>query len=151
MKHKKITIVDTMALDDLLEKTPAKSRAYSDWIRIVRDYLRMTQAELASRAHIPQSHVAAIESGKIDPRIGTLQKIFNALSCGINLEPSPLKPLAKVLRGRARSIALKRLKQSTGSMAMEGQAPNEDVFLQLLEKQTDQILSDRREKLWNKK
>ncbi|MGH7796277.1 MAG: hypothetical protein ACREQ2_15505 [Candidatus Binatia bacterium] len=56
--------------------------------------------------------------------------------------------IAQMLRGRARSVALKRLKQSRGTMALEHQAPEADVFKQLLEKRTDEILTDRREKLW---
>ncbi len=36
-------------------------------------------------------------------------------------------------------------------MALENQAPDKEVFRQLLEKRTDEILSDRRERLWLKK
>ena len=35
-----------------------------------------------------------------------------------------------------------------GTMALEHQAPEADVFKELLEKRTDEILTDRREKLW---
>lgn len=119
-----------------------------DWIRILRDSLRMTQTELASRAKITQPHLAGIESGKTDPQISTVKRIFEAMSCDLVLEPRPRKPVKELLRGRARSIALKRLKQSMGTMALEQQAPEADVFKQLLEKRTDDILTDRREKLW---
>jgi hypothetical protein len=70
------------------------------------------------------------------------------MSCDLVLEPRPQKPIKEVLRGRARSVALKRLKQSMGTMALEKQAPEPEVFKQLLEKRTDDILADRREKLW---
>jgi len=120
----------------------------ADWIRILRNSLRMTQAELARRAKISQPHLAGIESGKTDPQISTLKRIFEAMSCDLVLQPRPKKPIKELLRGRARSIALKRLKQSMGTMALEQQAPEADVFKQLLEKRTDDILSDRREKLW---
>jgi hypothetical protein len=36
-------------------------------------------------------------------------------------------------------------------MALEGQGPEAELFRQLLEKKTDEILNDRRERLWNKK
>jgi transcriptional regulator with XRE-family HTH domain len=108
----------------------------------------MTQAELASRAKITQPHLASIESGKTDPQISTLRRIFDAMSCDLVLEPRPRKAIKEVLRGRARSVALKRLKQSMGTMALEHQAPEADAFKQLLEKRTDEILTDRREKLW---
>ena len=124
--------------------------SYGQWIRTLRSYLRMTQQELAQRAHIPQSHLALIESGKIDPQIGTLQRIFEGLSCDLVIEPRPRRPLSEILRGRARSIALKRLKHTMGTMALEEQAPEKAAFKQLLEKRTDEILGDSRERLWNK-
>jgi transcriptional regulator with XRE-family HTH domain len=108
----------------------------------------MTQAELAQRAKVSQPHLAGIESGKTDSQISTLKRIFEAMFCDLVLEPRPKKPIKEVLRGRARSVALKRLKQSMGTMALEHQAPGADVFKQLLEKRTDEILTDRREKLW---
>ena len=150
MLNKRLNIVDEMALSRL---TPTDSQSMyepspADWIRILRNSLRMTQAELARRAKISQPHLAGIESGKTDPQISTLKRIFEAMSCDLVLQPRPKKPIKELLRGRARSIALKRLKQSMGTMALEQQAPEADVFKQLLEKRTDDILSDRREKLW---
>lgn len=149
MAQRRLNIVDEMALSRL---EPPITRTHEpspgDWIRILRDSLRMTQAELASRAKITQPHLASIESGKTDPQISTLRRIFDAMSCDLVLEPRPRKAIKEVLRGRARSVALKRLKQSMGTMALEHQAPEADAFKQLLEKRTDEILTDRREKLW---
>lgn len=151
MAKRRLNIVDEMALSRL---TSPVAKNYDpppgDWIRILRDSLRMTQAELASRAKITQPHLAGIESGKTDPQISTLRRIFEALSCDLVVEPRPQKAINEVLRGRARSVALKRLEQSMGTMALEHQAPEADVFKQLLERRTDEILSDRREKLWQK-
>ena len=111
----------------------------------------MTQAELAKYAGLAQSQIAAIEGGKVNPQVRTLQKIFEALSGDLVIAPKPTKPLDEILRGRARAMALKRLKQSMGTMALEGQAPGREVFLKLLEKRTNEILKDPGEKLWNKK
>lgn len=122
--------------------------AHGEWIRILRSYLRMTQVELSKRAKIAQSHLAAIEKGKIDPQVGTIRRIFNAMSCDLVIRPAPAKPLGEVLRGRARGVALKRLKQTMGSMALEKQAPDPEMFRQLLEKRTDEILADKRGRLW---
>lgn len=153
MKRKRSTIVDDMALSRLRSEptTSFKAPSHVAWIRILRSYLRMTQAELAKRSNITQPHLAGIESGRIDPRINTLRQIYAGLSCDLIVEPRPQKPLDEVLRGRARSLALKRLKPAMGTMALEDQAPNKEVFLHLLEKHTDEILSDRRERLWQKK
>jgi transcriptional regulator with XRE-family HTH domain len=152
MKRNKLTQIDEDAINQLANG-PAKSTwasSYSDWIRIMRTYLRMTQMELAERAKVTQSHLVGIESGMTDPRVSTLKRIYEALSCGLSLEPKPVKPIKEILRGRARAVALKRLKQSAGTMALEGQAPEADMFRRILEKQTDEILNDRRNRLWNK-
>jgi predicted DNA-binding mobile mystery protein A len=150
MSKKRLNILDEMAISRLTQREdrPIYEPSHADWIRILRNTLRMTQDDLARRAHISQPHLAGIESGKVDPQISTLKRIFQALSCDLLIQPRPTRPIQDLLRGRARSIALKRLKQSMGTMALEEQAPESEVFKQLLEKRTDQILSDRREKLW---
>lgn len=108
----------------------------------------MTQAELAKRANITQANLVAIESGKVDPRVSTLQRIYKGLSCHLSVEPRPQKPLEEILRGRARAVALKRLKKTVGTMALEEQAVDKEIFEKLLEIQTDQILHNPCEKLW---
>jgi len=152
MRKTSVTLIDKIALSQLLEKSPSSvgSTNHSDWIRILRHYLRMTQQELASRTDLDQAYLARIEAGKIEPGINTLKRIFEGLSCDLIIVPQPKKPLDQVLRGRARSLALKRLKQTTGSMALEEQAPDPEMFKRLLEQQTDEILEDKREKLWRK-
>ncbi len=152
MRKKIVTIVDDIALSRLqVDSQPGDTDLRpGDWIRILRSYLRMTQAELAKRANITQANLAAIESGKADPQVSTLRRIYQGMSCNLCVEPRPQKPLAEVLRGRARAIALDRLKKAMGTMALEEQAPDKETFRRLLEKRTDGILSDRRERLWRK-
>src|SRR5690349_16516081 len=106
MKNKFLNIVDDMALSRLetglsgSERTPS----HTQWIRILRNRLRMSQEELAKRANITQPHLAGIETGKIDPRISTLRQIFHGLSCDLIIEPRPQKPFDELLRGQARSL-----------------------------------------------
>jgi len=155
MKRGNLNIIDDMALARLRATPPSESTtwdlSHADWIRTLRSYFRMTQAELAKRAKISQPHLAAIESGKIDPQVSTLRRIYQGLSCDLVVEPRPKKPIEEILRGRARAVALKRLKQAAGTMALEDQAPDREVFLNLLEKRTDEILKDTHERLWNDK
>lgn len=152
MKSRSLNIVDDMALARL-ETGPSKPQwapSHAEWIRILRNRLRMSQEQLAKRANITQPHLAEIETGKIDPKISTLRQIFHGLSCDLIIEPRPKKPFDELLRGQARSLALKRLKRTMGTMALEGQAPEEETFRHLLEKRTDEILQDHRERIWQK-
>ncbi len=152
MRKKIVTIVDDISLSRLqVDSSPRDTDLTpGDWIRILRNYLRMTQAELAKRASITQANLAAIESGKADPQVSTLRRVYKGMSCNLSVEPRPQKPLGEVLRGRARAIALKRLNKAMGTMALEEQAPDKETFRRLLDKRTDEILSDRRERLWRK-
>lgn len=118
------------------------------WVRILRESLRMTQRELARRAKVSQAHLAGIESGKGDPQLSTVSRIFSALSAKTIVKPKLEKPIPEILKARAGVIALKRLKRGMGTMALENQAPAADVFRHLLEKERNEILNDAREHLW---
>lgn len=149
MRHKFITVLDDITLSGLTVRSSRnKSKLIAgDWIRLLRNRLRMTQAELAHRAHITQPNLAAIESGKVDPQVGTLRRIYEGLGSELNLEPLLHKPLEELVRDRARAVALTRLKQTMGTMALEDQAPDKDTFRQLLEKRTDDLLRSPRKRL----
>ena len=149
MRQKFITVLDDIALSRMMVRssTDKSKLTMGDWIRLLRNQLRMTQAELARRAHITQPNLAAIESGKVDPQVGTLRRIYEGLGCELNLEPLLKKPLEELVRDRARAVALKRLKQTMGTMALEDQALDQNTFRQLLEKRTDDLLRSPRKRL----
>lgn len=141
------TIIDDIALSRLQIEAETSNRSPGDWIRLLRNYLRMTQTELAKHAKITQPNLAAIESGKVDPQVSTLQRIYQGLSCNLSMEPRPQKPLDEILRDRARAIARKRLKHTMGTMALENQVPDEEIFERLLRKRTDDLLRSRRKRM----
>lgn len=51
----------------------------------------MSQAELARRCGLSQSHIARLESGKLDAQWGTWRRVFDSLHCDIALLPLPRK------------------------------------------------------------
>jgi len=48
-------------------------------IRKIRKELGITQEELARRAGVTQAYIAKLETGKVDPRLSTLNRILQAL------------------------------------------------------------------------
>jgi predicted transcriptional regulator len=48
-------------------------------IRDMREEQKLSQTELASLAGVSQAHVAKIESGKVDPRLSTINRILAVL------------------------------------------------------------------------
>ncbi|MFN2527825.1 MAG: helix-turn-helix domain-containing protein [Candidatus Baltobacteraceae bacterium] len=59
-----------------------------------------SQAEVASQAGTPQSNLSAIENGKVDPRLSTLQDIGRALGLELVLVPTEALPAVRALVGQ---------------------------------------------------
>lgn len=59
----------------------------ADILRAARAHAGLTQRALAERAGVPQPTVAAIETGKQDPRFRTLERLIRA--CGQELDLLP--------------------------------------------------------------
>ena len=53
-------------------------------IRQLRESRGMTQSQLQSRSKVSRSYLSRIESGQMTPSLGTLEKISEALSVGLN-------------------------------------------------------------------
>ena len=56
-------------------------------VREARQRAGLTQRGLAAKAGIPQETIARIERGRVDPRIGTLDRLLEG--CGYGLESMP--------------------------------------------------------------
>jgi transcriptional regulator with XRE-family HTH domain len=68
----------------------------AELLRRARRENKMTQKALGARLGLPQSHVSAIESGKVDPRLSSVLEIARVL----DLEPMFI-PRAHVTAVRA--------------------------------------------------
>lgn len=55
--------------------------------RYARRRAGLTQRQLSARAGIPQATIARIEAGRVDPRLGTVDRLLGA--CGFGLEGGP--------------------------------------------------------------
>ena len=53
-------------------------------IRQLRESRAMTQSQLQARSKVSRSYLSRIESGQMTPSLGTLEKISEALSVGLN-------------------------------------------------------------------
>ena len=59
----------------------------SRMLKHARGRAGLTQRQLAAKAGIPQETIARIESGRVDPRVGTLDRLLEG--CGFGLEHAP--------------------------------------------------------------
>src|SRR5687767_3894039 len=60
------------------------------FVRALRVKYRMSQRQLGNRCGLPQQHIARIESGAVDPSVGTLRRIVAAMGCELHLAPKQL-------------------------------------------------------------
>jgi transcriptional regulator with XRE-family HTH domain len=56
-------------------------------VRFARRRANLTQRELSAKAGVPQETIARIERGRVDPRIGTLDRLLEACGYGLEVEP----------------------------------------------------------------
>jgi DNA-binding XRE family transcriptional regulator len=68
----------------LLLADQAERRATGARIRVAREGLGLSQLELSRRSGIAQESLSRIETGRRDPRLGTLQKLARGM--GLSLE-----------------------------------------------------------------
>lgn len=93
-------------------------------LALARRALRMTQAQLAKKAGMPQSQVARFESGRGDAQLGTARRLFSALGLELVVSAAAKEPLHKVLESRIRAVARKRVARVAATMALERQQPD---------------------------
>lgn len=56
-------------------------------VRNARRRANLTQRELSAKVGVPQETIARIERGRVDPRVGTLDRLLEG--CGYGLESLP--------------------------------------------------------------
>ncbi len=56
-------------------------------VRFARSRANLTQRELAAKTGIPQETIARIERGRVDPRVGTLDRLLAGCGYGLEVEP----------------------------------------------------------------
>jgi transcriptional regulator with XRE-family HTH domain len=54
-----------------------------------RTAAKLSQRQLAARAGVPQSTIARIETGKLMPRVDTLDRVLRAADVRVAVEPLP--------------------------------------------------------------
>ena len=103
-KSTKVSVVHRRSLNQVViyvSRAPLQARHEAAvYVRALRSALHMSQAYLSRRSGVPQSHIALIESGRADPRIGTVRRLFDAMFCDLMVLPRPRKRPGDVLADR---------------------------------------------------
>jgi predicted transcriptional regulator len=81
----------------------AKNLAIHEAIHARRTALGQSQTTVARKAGTPQSNLSAIELGKVDPRLSSVQDIARALGMELVLVPTEVLPTVRALIGQGNS------------------------------------------------
>lgn len=153
MKRNRLPISSEHFLDQILSygnKAPEGLEALPVHvlIRMARNALRMSQSQLGKRAGLPQSHVAVIETGKMDLKLATLRKIFRALHGDLVVVARFRKTPASMVSERIHEVARKKIARVTGSMALEKQRPDESMIRRLIKAEEERMLRESSTEIW---
>ena len=152
------TPIRLLALDQHDERLPRLRDAAAEirrqapragWIKTIRSALGMSERSLAKRLGILQGSLRKLErnerSGSIT--LESLRRAAEALDADLVFAIVPRKPLRAIIRERARTLAMERLKPIARSMELEDQS----LSAQQLERQVKELANDLEKKpsnLW---
>jgi len=117
-------------------------------IKLIRETLGMSQAQLGKLTHFSWRHIQRIESGPAHPKISTLEKIANALNAELKIMLIPRQNLTEFLDAKATQKAKQIVGLSKASSALEIQSPSDEETREQIEATKKEILEKRRGSLW---
>ncbi len=59
---------------------------------LTRDSKGISQRELSVRSGVSQPMISAIEQGRVEPRLSTVQTLLAAMGCELRIDAVPLNP-----------------------------------------------------------
>lgn len=130
MKKPRLAAQSRARLDERLRELGPVARydaPVRGWIKAIRESLGMTTAQLASRLHIKQPSVVALEQSEAKGSIelATLRRVAEGLDCTLVYALVPNKTLEAAVRDRARAFARRRRGPVEHSMLLEDQKVKE--------------------------
>ncbi len=129
---------------NILQNVDVLARPPRGWIKAIREALGMTGAQLGNRLGVSQPGVLGIEKAEASGSITleSLERAARALDCRLVYAIVPRKPLEFLVEDRACTLAKKRLRATSHSMALEDQrvdeADEQDHLKRIVQKLLDQ-------------
>lgn len=120
------------------------------WIRTIRESLGMNIAQLAKRAGVVSSRIHKIEIDEVDNKLtlNTLENVAEALNCKLFYVLVPEKPLQTMLEDQAKKKAEEENKSVIHSMFLEGQTLDAEDQKEFIKIQSEDLLHNRMNKIW---
>ena len=149
----KLSIADQRRLNraaDYARKAPTLAGDFTpgSLVRFLRNHLSMSQAQLARRAKMPQSHLAKIEQDAVDVQWSSLKRLLGALFSEPLLLYKPQETIMEILSKRIHEAARKRVARIVGTMALEKQQPDPSTIEELSRQEETKLWERRSTEIW---
>ena len=118
-------------------------------VKTLRQFIGMTQLQLAKRVGVDSRIIRRIENEEIEPNVSLVNKIAKAMNCELRVTLIPHEDILKYLDKLAQEKAEKIVKSSVASAAIELQRPSAGVIRQQITTIKQDILKNKRQSLWS--
>ncbi len=121
------------------------------WVRMIRELLGMTTAQLARRTEINQPNVTQIEERELKGTVSlnTLRKMANALDCDLVYGLLPRKPLNQLVEDQLRKTAERLVAQTARTMSLEDQRTSKTRQEELVREVMEDLARKRPSRIWD--
>ena len=122
------------------------------WIRMIREALGMSSAQLGKRVGIDQSRISRLENAEVDGdlKLSSLRKIAEGLNMKFVYGFIPNDSLETIVLQQARKIALERMQKLNHTMRLEQQELGEAEKERALDDMIQKILVEEPREFWDK-
>ncbi|MFO0359518.1 MAG: mobile mystery protein A [Flavobacteriales bacterium] len=120
------------------------------WIRMMREALGMTSADLAKRTGIQQASLWRIENAEQNGefKLSSMRRIAEGLNMKFVYALLPENTLEAIVHEQAKKIALERLQRIGTTMRLENQELSSEEQLKVLKDMIEKLLIDESKDLW---
>ncbi len=133
------------------QKISAILNSDTGWIKLIREALGMSSAQLGKKTGIDQSRISRLENAEIrgDLKLSSLKKIAEGLNMKFVYGFVPENSLETMMQEQARKIALKRMAKLNHTMRLEDQELTDEEKNKALEDLVQKILLEQPKNFWD--
>ena len=126
------------------------SRPKEGWLRSMRKALGMSSPQMAKRLKISKSQASQMERMEAEDRITLklLRRVADSLDCDLEYALVPRRPLAEMVRERARIKAERLVYQADVQMKLAAKQLGDDILGQLIDNEVERLVRDLPRELW---
>lgn len=136
---------------DSIKKVSAALNPDTGWIRLMREALSMSSAQLGKKTGVDQSRISRLENAEVmgDLKLSSLKKIADGLNMKFVYGFIPENTLETMMKEQARKIALKRMAKLNHTMRLEDQELTDEEKNKALEDLVQKILIEQPKNFWD--